>query len=607
MRFSRLLFLALLLKVANSNVTSNTNETISRFTHELNNWVPEQKETKEFQQLIHSLTLPTGLQHTDWRSFEGDLKSNICIICKSVVNTFIEYYRNGMSVEDISSRVIKLCTLLKLQTAQVCNGAVTINLPIIVHIIDSKPNLTSSTICGFLLNSPSCPLNDDEFNWTVNIDDGPPKFIEPKESNETISIVQITDIHYDPNYEPYGNSFCDEPTCCRKGQNDSNTSGKVAGYWGDYNFCDSPWHTVVDVLDHIRDQHQNISYVYFTGDIVDHGVWETSIEGNKQSLSKSYLQIRETFENVKVYPILGNHEPHPLNQFAPKTITNDEISTQWLYKMMSDLWINYGWLPESTRSTILQGGFYTVSPKKGFRIIALNNNVCYNYNWWLWYHSQDPDGQLQWLADTLLQAEKDGEYVHILAHIPPDHDDCNTAWKREYIKIVNRFAHIIRAQFNGHTHNDEVQLIYSSDDDKINSVAWNGGSATTFQNLNSNYKVYTVDSQNYAVEDFENWIYNLTLANATPDQRPTWYKSYSFKEEYGLSDLTYNSLHIWLSKLSSDEELLNRYYRHYFKQAEPSLRNECDAKCMRTYMCRIIASLGDLKIKCNNNLEFTSN
>jgi len=102
---------------------------------------------------------------------------------------------------------------------------------------------------------------------------------------------------------------------------------------------------------------------------------------------------------------------------------------------------------------------------------------------------------LQWLADTLLQAEKDGEYVHILAHIPPGYEQCLTTWKRENIKIINRFAHIITAQFNGHTHNDELQLIYSKD--KINNVAWNGGSATTYQNLNSNYKLYTIDSKNY--------------------------------------------------------------------------------------------------------------
>lgn len=168
--------------------------------------------------------------------------------------------------------------------------------------------------------------------------------------------------------------------------------------------------------------------MYFTGDIVDHGVWETNVKKNAESLNKTYLQIQKTFENVPVYPILGNHEPHPVNQwviwliiqiyfiqilstitlipafwdnialrnssrFAPTSIT-DEISTHWLYSMMADLWIDFGWLPNSTRSTILNGGYYTVSPKKGFRIIALNNNICYNYNWWVpWFLTMWDNGQ----------------------------------------------------------------------------------------------------------------------------------------------------------------------------------------------------------------------
>lgn len=191
-----------------------------------------------------------------------------------------------------------------------------------------------------LLESQSCPLNDDEFDWTINIDDGPPKFIERVEGDE-MNLLQITDIHYDPNYEPYGNSHCGEPVCCRKGQNDTNKIGELAGYWGDYNYCDSPWHTVVDFLDHIKSQHQvftfffgciiiynfsksriilwsinlqNLSYIYFTGDIVDHGIWETTKSGNVESLNRIYHKIYETFGNVSVYPVLGNHEPHPVNQ-----------------------------------------------------------------------------------------------------------------------------------------------------------------------------------------------------------------------------------------------------------------------------------------------------
>ena len=57
---------------------------------------------------------------------------------------------------------------------------------------------------------------------------------------------------------------------------------------------------------------------------------------------------------------------------------------------------------------------------------------------WLIYDAKDPAGQLKWLADTLLQAEKDGEKVHILGHIPPGDGSCQRAWSREYRKIINR-------------------------------------------------------------------------------------------------------------------------------------------------------------------------
>ena len=599
MQFYKVLFFALLLKVANSNGIVNEDEMILRFSSGINNWVKTGEESEEFQRLLDNLTLLSSLHRVDWHSYTGETSNAICTVCRSVFDTFIEFRKKGMSANDIKSNVIKLCTRMNIATERVCDGVMTLNLPIILYIVDTKPNLTASTICGVVFESESCPLIDDEFDWTVNIDSGPPKLIDADDSEEIINIIQITDIHYDPNYEPYGNANCDEPTCCRRGQNDTNTNNKVAGYWGDYNYCDSPWHAVVDVLEQIRATHQNISYVYFTGDIVDHGVWETSFKGNIESINKTYSQIYETFRNIPVYPIMGNHEAHPVNLFAPKTVTSNELNTQWLYNLMADLWINFGWLPESTRHTILQGGYYTLSPKKGFRIIALNSNVCYSANWWLWYQPKDPVGQLQWLADTLLQAEKDGEFVHILAHIPSN-NECHAPWKREYLKIVDRYARIITAQFNGHTHNDELLLFFSNDNSTtINNVAWNGGSATAFSNLNPNYKLYIADSKNYAVKDIETWMYNLTLANENAAQRPLWYKSYSFKEEYDIPDLSYDSLHNWLSRLARDDDLLSRYYRNFFKRAEASLKKECDTKCMRAYMCRIITSLGDHRTHCS--------
>ncbi|EFN69910.1 Sphingomyelin phosphodiesterase [Camponotus floridanus] len=589
MQLYKVLFFALLLKVANSNGVTYEDEMVLRLTNEINNWVKTGVESQELQSLLDNLAFPASLKRSNWNDFTSKRNTITCVLCRSVFDSLIEFYKNGMSVNDIKSDVIKLCTRLNFGTERVCNGSVTLNLPTILHIIDAKPNLTASSICGVIFESQSCPLIiGDEFKWTINIDSSPPKLIDDYENENIINIIQLTDIHYDRNYEPFGNAYCDEPTCCRRGQNDTNTSNKVAGYWGDYNYCDSPWHAVVDVLEQIKATHQ-----------VYHGTWETSFEGNFESINKTYYQIYKTFRNTPVYPILGNHESHPVNLYAPETITDRNINTQWLYNLMAHLWINFGWLPESTRSTILKGGYYTVTPKKGFRIIALNSNVCYSYNWWLWYQPKDPYDQLQWLADTLLQAEKDGEFVHILAHVPAN-DECQGTWKREYLKIVNRYARIIRAQFNGHTHNDEVQLFYSNDNSStVNNVAWNGGSATAYSNLNPNYKLYIVDSKNYAVKDIENWMYNLTLANENATQRPLWYKSYSFKEEYKIPDLSYNSLQSWLYKLARDENLLSRYYRNFFKCAEPSLEKECNMVCMRAYVCRIFTSLGDYPSYCN--------
>lgn len=102
---------------------------ISHFTHEINNWVEGQgKESEEFQQLIHSLALPSSLQLDDWRSFVGEQSNIVCVICQSILNSFMEYRRQGVSAEEIRSQVIQLCIKLNLQTERVCHNVVTINL-----------------------------------------------------------------------------------------------------------------------------------------------------------------------------------------------------------------------------------------------------------------------------------------------------------------------------------------------------------------------------------------------------------------------------------------------------------------------------------------------
>ncbi|XP_015119788.1 sphingomyelin phosphodiesterase isoform X2 [Diachasma alloeum] len=545
------------------------------FANEIVQWAREGVESRDLTRIARELVIPTEWQRLDWATFGGLKASITCTICKAMSKAVLILRRSGIPADTIQQTIANVCTLLNIQTRSVCNGVVRLN---------------ANQRCG-----PPPP----RYNWTVEVDNSPPLHFEVEESTESLKILQITDIHFDPLYEPGGNADCHEPTCCRRGQNNTGGNRKSAGFWGDFNNCDVPWHAVLDALDETKTRHGDADLIYFTGDVIDHGVWETSRSVNSRSLHKIFKKMKETFRDRPVYPIFGNHEPHPLNQFAPDDIDEDSLSTKWLYALLANIWIDAGWLPESTRSTILQGGFYTVTPKKGFRIIAINNNVAYIYNWWLLYKPNDLNGQLRWLADTLLEAERNQEIVHILGHMPGGSHHFQHTWSREYRKIVNRFAHIIAAQFNGHTHNDEFNLFYHPDNkSRIITVAWNGGSITPYTNLNPNYKIYQANAKTYQVENADTWFYNLTEANLTPNQRPRWHKMYSFKEEYGLDNLSKESLHSLITDMAKGGRSLEIYHKNFYKHAAPQLDKNCDRKCMQHHVCAIVTSSSDDKSEC---------
>lgn len=68
-------------------------------------------------------------------------------------------------------------------------------------------------------------------------------------------VLQLTDFHMNPRYEPGSNARCGEPTCCRAGQEKppSNDEEK-AGYWGDYRDCDTPQHAMTQVIQNAKKQ-----------------------------------------------------------------------------------------------------------------------------------------------------------------------------------------------------------------------------------------------------------------------------------------------------------------------------------------------------------------
>lgn len=111
---------------------------------------------------------------------------------------------------------------------------------------------------------------------------------------------------------------------------------------------------------------------------------------------------------------------------------------------------------------------------------------------------------------------------------------------------------------------------------QVINVAYNGGSLTTYIANNPNYRIYDVSPEDYvsvggrvrfasiqvkSVLDYDEFIYNLTEANLTPDKPPRWYKLYSFKEAYGLDSMSYEALGKLVERMVTDISIMQKYYR----------------------------------------------
>lgn len=244
-------------------------------------------------------------------------------------------------------------------------------------------------------------------------------------------------------------------------------------------------------------------------------------------------------------------------RFAPKDLQEEEFSIDYLYNYLAVTWSH--WLPLKSLKTVRDAGHYTFLLAPGFRIVVINNNLGYVYNFWILYGTDNLKEHLQWLHDTLLEAEENEEKVHILLHLPNGGGDSYQFWSREYSRIIDRFHHIITGQFCGHTHNNEFQVFYDRKDAKYaTNVAFNGGSLTPFSYVNPNYIVYYVDKTSFEVVDQDFYFVNLTNANLHPYRDPQWNYLYSFKDFWGLPDLSPKSMNSLLERWTKDQTGLTR-------------------------------------------------
>ena len=515
-------------------------------------------------------------------SWPSIIKGLECDSCKFIAGFMQSLFRLNKTEAFIEEAAIFWCEKLKIEDTRVCSGIVPEFKNEVLTVFD-EVGLEPQEICGLILG-PSCGKVRDLYpDWNITLPNVPKPPVQPiplpKSGSPTFKILHLSDVHVDHQYAENTSTKCGEPLCCRK----YNGAGK-AGYWGSYE-CDIPVRTFEATLKHIKQIHQDIDFVYWTGDVPPHNVWNQTRADQLKAMESGVKLFIKYFPNTPVYPAMGNHESAPVNSFPPPYVKSHS-SNKWLLDAFADYWSF--WLPEDTMATIKRGGYYTVLHSKGFRIISLNDNYCNNENWWLLINNADPAGELQWLIKVLQGAEDNKEKVHIIGHMPVGRSTCLKHWSWNYYKIINRYESIILGQFFGHTHQDHFELYFDLENrTRATNIAYIGPSLTTYQNLNPGYRVYTADGNygesTYAVLD--HWTYYLDLVTTTKENM-VWKFEYSAKEAYNMTSLQPAAWDDFVTRMGKNYSLFQTYYKYKWK-CSPYGEKCTSPTCIKDEICAL--------------------
>ena len=313
------------------------------------------------------------------------------------------------------------------------------------------------------------------------------------------------------------------------------------------------------------------------------------------SVENAYESMNDRFSLV--YGTAGNHEAHPANLFEPNSLGN---SSQWVYDTLSGEWSR--WIGKDAIQDVESIGAYSTKyPDGNLRIISLNTNMYYRFNFLLYQQEmiRDPNGQIAWLVDELEAAEKAGENVYIIGHMPLGESDALPDQSNYLDQVVKRYSSTIRAMFFGHTHVDHFEVSYSDyskrDEKHAMAMSYICPSLTPTSGMPS-FRVYDVDPETFAVLDATTYMADMD-DKSFQTSGPVWKKYYSAKESYGAivsppvtdesAELSPGFWHNVTVAFESNTTLFDEYMSRKSRGWKDD--DKCRDDCMKQEICQLRA------------------
>ncbi|MCQ2820470.1 MAG: PPN1 endopolyphosphatase family protein [archaeon] len=385
--------------------------------------------------------------------------------------------------------------------------------------------------CGILnlCEDKNVYLNHEEYAKDLLKDKPQKQREEPDLSKKPLRILQVADIHYDKYYLEGATVECKSTICCRTLPTEKEIKKGVplAGKYGSIGICDINKLMIDSAIQEMYEL--NPDFMIFTGDFCPHDIWQGSQEIIESLIVAIRDGIKEKFGRyIQIYPTLGNHEKFPVDMY-----THNETA------MLEGIANTYKeFLHPDAYESFKKYGYYTMKhPGSNLRIVSLNCFACDNFDFHLFNSKKEAQNMFAWLENVLREAEKNGEYVYLLNHIPLNEETFLNECAYRLIAIIDRFNYIIRGHFSGHTHNDDIITVREYfNRDKVIHLNFVAPSLTTYRGHFPELRIYLADPSTMLITDYEQYFFNVTKANL--EEGTKWELGYKAAEFFGVKDLT---------------------------------------------------------------------
>ncbi|KCV71625.1 hypothetical protein H696_01041 [Fonticula alba] len=556
-----------------------------------------------------------------------------CLQCQAKSRALQEAYFTPEVGDFMREMAYEVCLKLKIYPPHVCAGAVELFSPAAIEIIGHTVFEPAERCARLALCEP---VMSPSLNITLPMDKPPVDYTPPNPRGNIKRILHLTDLHIDHLYATGLEADCPDPICCRPRPDDGTPLSRPAGPFGDYN-CDAPMLLMESMLEYIRDEFSDVDTIFWTGDIPPHDVWASEKQAYLTLMDNMAELFHTILPNVTVLGAIGNHESVPADLFPPVSYQKSEFSISWLYQELAQQWSR--WLGPRAQEQLRHGGSFLHELDSKTLVLSLNDEVCATHNLWLRMKDDtpgaeccreefpDPDEMLGWLARELGAAERRGQRVFILRHIP-NGSGCHPNWSQAFRDILIRFEGVVAGVFSGHTHHDFFEVYYRGgtaegsnppsgvdpsrpwDDSHLPRepavVGFIAPSGAPLDGMPS-FRVYDVDWDTRKVVNFQVHYADIAQGNAVVaaraealnlplDQTPVfpgdlhWIAGPDARAHYGLRDVSAVQLDALARRMArigdpEGDDLFERFYHQYRRQN--ALGSVCNDSCRNSLTCRL--------------------